>query len=93
MKYIAYFLLAVVAMGCGSQSEPNPQVESNRVESAKKMREAFDRTGGNYEQMTAIEKEEFIKLFNGKEEDARRAWEFMKNPPGGPTQGTRPTGS
>lgn len=91
MKNLFLLVCCLLAIGCGSQPEPDAKVEANRVESAKRMRESFDKVGGNYEQLTEAEKSEFVKLFGGKEEDARRAWDMMKSQNQG--QGSRPPGS
>lgn len=79
--------MIVSIVGCGSGPAPDPQVEGNRVENAKKMREAFLRVNGNYEQLSASEKSDFVKMFNGKESDAQQAWNFMKNQGVGRTSG------
>lgn len=86
-------VLGASLVGCDSAG-PDPKVEDNRLESATRVRELFDQTQGQYEKLSATEREELIKLFNGKEEDAKTSWDFMKNRGQGtsaPTGG-RPSG-
>ncbi len=97
MKTILCIIILGSVLGCGSGSAPNPKVETQRVESAQKMRAAFIRVNGDYEQLSSTEKDEFVKMFNGKESDAKQAWSFMKNQgvgsTPGPSQSASTTGS
>ena len=78
MKYLLSILCLAAVIGCGSSAGPDPVVEKNRVESATKLREAFVRVNGNYDQLSGTEKAELLKLFNGNETNTKQAWDFMK---------------
>lgn len=82
-------VLAIAVSSCGSPA-PDPKVEDNRLESAKKMRSAFDKAGGDITKLSPEERAELVKLFDGNEKNAEQAWNFMKMRSSG---GGTPTGA
>lgn len=71
-------------IGCG---DAQPQkLDDNYMKNGeaigKERRDIFTRAGREYENMTPADKEAYLKTFEGNEEQAKRFWDLMKNPPG-----------
>ncbi len=84
---LALGLLASMTLaGCSNTEKTNfseQDMEKSRL-SGEKKREIFNRANGEYDQMSPEDKKAFTSMFKN-EEDARKAWSVMKNPPTGPT--------
>lgn len=91
MKYITFALtcltLAVFLSGCGDKGGPDPTVQAKSVENAKNLRSYFDKAGGNYDSLSAADKEAFVKASGGQEK-ATQNWNLMANGPGAGRAGT-----
>ncbi len=87
-------LLPLVLAGCGSGAGPDPKVESARVNAAQQTRAMFDKSGGNFDSLSPDDKAATLKMFDGKEADARRSWDMMRSrgvpPTGGGSASRRP---
>jgi hypothetical protein len=80
MKYLATILAlfsVLILSGCDSGG-PDPKVESKRMDGALQLKQIFDSVSGDYDKLTAAQREEVIKLFNGSEDNAKRMWAYMK---------------
>ena len=83
-RLLLLLVVAFFATACGSG--PNPKVETDRLESATKMRALFDKTGGDYQKLTAEDRAELMKMFDNNEANVKQSWQFMKD------RGQTPTG-
>jgi len=77
-RLLPLLAFVVTAFGCGGPG-PDPKVEDNRLEAAQKVRVAFDKVGGNYNALSAEEKGELLKLFDGNEQNLQQTWNLMLN--------------
>jgi hypothetical protein len=81
-KALALSALAAVLVGCGSGPV---QMDEGYMKNAEQIgtqrREIFVRADGEYDKMTPEDRQVFLKTFDNKEEDAKRYWGVMKNPP------------
>lgn len=100
--FVAPLLLvsAIVLTACDGPQAP-PEDNKKGLETAKKMREYFDKAGGDYGKLTGVDKDEFVKLAGGKPEEAEKLWNQMKYGPSGapvapgasPTSAPKPAGA
>lgn len=75
--------------GCGSGNEvvkEDPAVTAKRVDAAKDIRSYFDKSHGNYDALSAEDKEALNKL-TGSEANSHTAFGHMGAPGGGPSTG------
>ena len=72
----SFFLLT----GCGSGSQTvDPQYMKGQADLGKDIKTMFDRTKGDYSQLTASEKDEYVKSFGNNEKAAQAFWDKMKS--------------
>jgi hypothetical protein len=79
--------------GCSSQGEGLDKASATIDEAAGKEKKAiFDRAGGVFEKMTPEDRKKFNSYFKN-EDDARKFWAVMQNPPtGDPAAGMKRVG-
>jgi hypothetical protein len=92
MKYllvtmpVAGVLLGAMLFGLGGCSSQGAGLDKTSVaqdESAGKEKKAiFDRAGGDFDKMTPEDRKKFLSYFKS-EDDARKFWTVMQNPPTG----------
>jgi hypothetical protein len=81
-------LVALSALGCGSDStKPESIASPERVTQIVDMRKLFDKAKGNWDSMSATDKDQFTKLA-GDEKTAKSMWESMARG-GGPQAGPK----
>lgn len=83
MKKLLLPLIALITVACNSGPSTDPKVESVRLDAAKQTRTLFEKSGGNFDALSPEDKAAALKLFNGKEADARRSWSEMGARTGG----------
>lgn len=88
MKRTMLFLAAMVAValsGAGCGGPATGEVDKDYLQRAeqlgKQRREIFLRAEGNYDAMSAEDRKAYLDSFDGNEENARKFWYLMKNPP------------
>ncbi|MCX7799369.1 MAG: hypothetical protein N2109_03395 [Fimbriimonadales bacterium] len=88
MKRTMLFLVAAAAVaapmaGCGGPAtgEVDKDYLVKAEELGKKRREIFVRANGDYEAMSPEDRKAYLDSFDGNEENAKRFWNLMKNPP------------
>jgi hypothetical protein len=73
----ALLVSAIVAIGCSGGSEKPQSIASpQRVTQIVEMRKLYDANKGNWDSMSAADKEQFTKLA-GDEKAAKTMWEAM----------------
>jgi hypothetical protein len=83
------FLIATIAVlgAVGCSSSGTQTLDQDYMKNAeawgKTRKEVFDRSGGDYDKLSAEDKKAYLDTFNGDEAQARKYWELIKNPPGG----------
>jgi hypothetical protein len=86
--YIVVAVLATAGIFAGCGSGPG-KLDENYMKNAEQIgterREIFGRANGNFDAMTSGDRKSYLDSFDGKEEDARRFWEMMANPPSSST--------
>lgn len=75
-------LFGGVLSGCGSSEMDEDYLQSG-AELGQERREIFLRAEGQFDAMTPEDRQRYLSGFNNDEEQARRFWEFMANPPTG----------
>jgi hypothetical protein len=87
MRTLLVCLLALFIAGCGeSGPAPDPKAETARLDKITDMRTIFDKSGGNYDSLSADDKAQFVKLAGGDEAKAMESWNLMKYGPAGKPQ-------
>jgi hypothetical protein len=88
LKFVGLQIVSILAcvvatglVGCGDSGGPDPKVESARVDKAREMRSYFDKAKGDYGQLSAEDKAQYLKLFNGDQARGESVWNQMKNGP------------
>lgn len=75
-------LVLGLAIGCGpSTGELDDAYMADAEQIGKARREIFVRAEGNFDSMSAEDREAYLRGFDGNEENAKRFWDLMKNPP------------
>jgi len=78
-------MLGMIGCGGPETGELDKNYMASAEELGKTRREIFDKVKGDFEALTAEDKQKFINTFELKtEENARKYWEMIKNPPTGP---------
>lgn len=96
-QLISVTAIAAILAGCGAgpQAIDTATVQKN-TDANKKVRAIFDAAGGDFEKVPASDKPFLIERFKD-EVGAKKAFEQIKNPPGGmggtPTPSQAPTGN
>lgn len=70
--------------GCGGPEtgELDKGYMATAEENGKTRKELFDKASGNFDALSADDKQKFINTFEVKTEDhAKKYWEMIKNPP------------
>jgi hypothetical protein len=89
-------LLGVLAIslqvGCGSGSKVELDADYMKTaeQQGKEKRAIFERSNRNFDSMSAADREKYLSFFPN-EEDAKRFWDLMSNPPG--TESAPPVGT
>lgn len=87
----ALLLALTFAAGCGGDSGgPDPKAEQARLEQAKTYRSYFDKVQGDYTKLTVEDRDAYLKLCGGNEDEGKRIWNLMKYGPGGGPGGPGP---
>jgi hypothetical protein len=74
---------ALMVGGCDNQNVDQKAVDAG-VNRFKVLRPLYEKAQGNWDNLTAEDKETFIDMHKGNEESAKKTFDFMKGPPGGP---------
>lgn len=82
---VALMSVSGVITGCsGGDVKLDTNAEKDRTDKLVKLREIYDRAGGNYSSLAGPDKDEFLKLCDGDEKKAQDTWNLMKaGTPGG----------
>lgn len=93
-KGLALALVAAAVVACGSSG--GDTVDKDYLKNAEAVgkirREIFVRSNMDYDKMTPEDKKAYLDTFQGNEENAKKFWDLMKNPPS-PYGSGLPTGN
>lgn len=94
LKTLGLAFVAVVVVACGSSG--GDTVDKDYLKNAEAVgkirREIFVRSNMDYNKMTPEDKKAYLDTFGGNEENAKKFWDLMKNPPS-PYGSGLPTGN
>ncbi len=83
MFLVATMAVAIPCAGCGGPA--TGEVDQNYLQKAEELgklrREIFVRAKGDYDSMSEEDRKAYLDSFDGNEENAKRFWNLMKNPP------------
>jgi hypothetical protein len=89
---ILTFAAALSIGGCSAGPQPLAKEEMQKsFDNAKVVRGIYDANGGNYETLSEGDKKTLIDIYKS-DEGVKKAFEAMKNPPGGMGSSPMPGG-
>lgn len=93
IKAVILTILATYSIvGCGAGPQPLAKEEMQKsFDNAKVVKGIFDANGGNYETVSEGDKKTLIEIYRS-EDGIKKAFEAMKNPPGGSGSAPLPGG-
>ncbi len=80
LSLVAAIMAVALLAGCDAGGSPSldSKYDSNTATAMADTKAMFERTKGDYSQLTAEERDKLIKAFSGKEEAAKTYWDKMK---------------
>ncbi len=93
IKAVVLTILATCSIvGCGTGPQPLAKEEMQKsFDNAKVVKGIFDANGGNYETVSEGDKKTLLEIYKS-EDGIKKAFEAMRNPPGGSGSAPLPGG-
>ncbi len=82
---ILFFAIALVGCSSGPQDVAKADIE-HATDNAKVVRGIYDAAGGDYDKVSEGDKKKLAEIYKS-DDAARKAFELIKNPPGGMPSG------